>query len=368
MARPPHGLTPPAAAATLEERYAATRARSLRLAALLADADRAARPLPGTRSLGWHLAHATRAFEAGVLEATIPGYRAWDAAYAILFDGCGDAAPAAAGDARPLAGILDYRRHVDARLSALMTAGAPAQAAPLEYGIRHELRHQERLLTDLKQRLAVARAPACAAPAVAPAAALPPPAWQRLPGGAAIALQPVTGGAYAQFIAAGGYARRDLWSPAGWAARAGRDWQAPRYWRRAGDGWRVYTLHGEQPLAAAAPVCHVSCHEAAAYARWAGARLPTAQEWQALAATQRDDGHFAGEHCFEPRAIAGATQVFGGVWEWTTEPAAGATGAVGFVLRGGSCVTPHALAADRLCLPAHARDRFSGLRLVRDGG
>ena len=70
---------------------------------------------------------------------------------------------------------------------------------------------------------------------------------------------------------------------------------------------------------AGAPVCHVSFFEAEAYARWAGARLPTEAEWESYAASQQFEGHFSDDDHFEPRAATAraATQVFGDVWEWT---------------------------------------------------
>src|SRR5699024_10330671 len=121
-----------------------------------------------------------------------------------------------------------------------------------------------------------------------------------IPGGE-VATRQVTVGEWKQFMADGGYSRPELWLSDGWATVQAEGWDAPGYWRReedspagrsadtataagpatAADGeWTTFTLSGRRPVVDAEPVIHVSFYEADAYARWAGARLPTEFEWE----------------------------------------------------------------------------------------
>ena len=177
----------------------------------------------------------------------------------------------------------------------------------------------------------------------------------------AIAHQLVTNGAFEAFLADGGYRRPELWMSEGWAVANQRGWQAPRYWR--GD-WE-FTLAGRRPRHPEAPVRHLSWFEADAYARWAGARLPSEAEWEITA-----------------REL---TQAQGVLWQWTSSPYrpypgfATAAGAVGeyngkfmtsqFVLRGSSFLTPagHERLTYRNFFTPASRWMASGLRLARGG-
>jgi len=178
-----------------------------------------------------------------------------------------------------------------------------------------------------------------------------------------IASRPVSNGEYQDFIADGGYRRPDFWLSDGWTRVQEENWQAPLYWLKDGDGHEsVFTLSGVRALDPHAPVEHVSFYEAAAYAAWAGARLPTEFEWEA-----------SSEQLAQ-----------GDVWEWTRssydpypgfKPFEGVAAEyngkfmVGqMVLRGGSSATPpgHIRPTYRNFFPPQARWQFSGIRLARD--
>jgi ergothioneine biosynthesis protein EgtB len=320
-------------------------------------------------------------------------------------------------------------------------ASGAADAAPVELGLAHEEQHQELILTDVKSLLALnPLKPSLRAAPQPPSAdaARPVPAWSvgndvarpvpmRPPGpapsagwsrfdaqivrigqpaGAAtgfrfdnetpqhrvfvesfeLADAPVTNGDYRRFIEDDGYRRPGLWLSEGFQAAQSQGWRAPLYWTGRDGDWFEYTLHGERLLDAEAPVCHLSLYEADAYARWAGARLPTEFEWERAAAGIAPRGQFAEvDGWLHPRAPAPGrlAGLFGGVWEWTSSSYGPYPGfaprddAIGeyngkfmvnqYVLRGGSCATPpgHVRATYRNFFPAWARWQFSGVRLAR---
>ena len=415
----------PAARCPLDTRYATVREASLALAAPLSAEDCQVQSMPDASPTKWHLAHVTWFFETFILERFEPGFRPFDPAFRVLFNsyyhGIGERHP------RPERGLLSrpdlatvraYRSHVDAAMEALLSMPlAAASRALVELGIHHEQQHQELILTDLKHLLSrnpthpVYR-PGWPLQAVRPRAR----AWHGYPGGIVdighagtafafdnegprhrvliepfeLAARPVSHGEFAEFIADGGYRQPALWLSAGFDTVQAQGWEAPLYWTRRDDTWRTFTLHGEVEIDPHAPVCHLSYFEADAYARWAGARLPTEFEWETAASRLAVEGNFVESGALHPVASSGDTradvpdQMFGDVWEWTSSsyapypryrPAEGAVGEYNgkfmcnqYVLRGGSCASPqsHLRATYRNFFPSDARWQFSGLRLARD--
>lgn len=409
--------------------YLRTRAATRTLAAGLDPELAALQSMPVASPAKWHLAHTSWFFEQFVLRAASDGgHVPFDPHFASLFNSyyeqVGAAWPRAQRGllARPtLATVLDYRQWLDDRITGLLQDDRlPFDLLErIELGLQHEQQHQELLLTDIKHLLALQPgAPAYRARPEAVAAeereSPGPLRWIAQTGGlqqfgagpagfAFDAERPrhsrwldafllgerlVTNAEFAQFVADGGYRRPELWLSDGWELRVQQGWTAPLYWC-AGDASRHFTLGGLQPIDPDAPVTHVSFYEADAYARWAGARLPTEFEWESAAAGQPVEGAFLESGALAPPPARPASrgrlqQLYGVAWQWTRsafEPYPGfeaLPGALGeyngkfmanqFVLRGGSCVTPrgHVRPTYRNFFNADARWQFTGIRLAKD--
>lgn len=199
----------------------------------------------------------------------------------------------------------------------------------------------------------------------------------------------VTCGEYEAFMKDGGYARPELWLSEGWSWCRQHGIEAPLYWRRGEDGWRIFTLAGARALRADEPVVHVSLYEADAYARWAGARLPREHELEVVSRDAPLEGNFLDRGHLHPRPCPqlpdGAVgQIFGDGWSWTQSayaaypgytPPSGALGEYNgkfmcnqHVLRGGSCATAasHMRPTYRNFFPAGARWQLTCIRLAKD--
>jgi ergothioneine biosynthesis protein EgtB len=199
----------------------------------------------------------------------------------------------------------------------------------------------------------------------------------------------VTNQQYLAFMEDGGYGDFRHWLGEGFELAQKEKWEAPLYWVRQEGAWLRFTLQGLQALDPHAPVSHVSFYEAAAYARWAGQRLLTEYEWEALSqAYPSQDGNFLESGLYDPAACDPAGQevcyqLLGDVWEWTNSaylPYPGysaAEGALGeyngkfminqMVLRGGSCATPasHIRTTYRNFFHPDKRWQFTGIRLAK---
>ncbi|MDE2901078.1 MAG: ergothioneine biosynthesis protein EgtB [Chloroflexota bacterium] len=415
------------AASSLAERYRWVRQWTEELCAPLSPEDCVIQSMPDASPARWHLAHTTWFFETFICKPFIPDYRPYHELYEYLFNSYYNAV--GAQYPRPERGLLSrptvrevyqYRSYVDHAVLDHIETAAPEQLAAMEgtlvLGFNHEQQHQELILTDLKHMLSHnPLAPVYTlVGASASKSAAPALRWTGVPGGvhsigfdgggfhfdcegprhrtllqdAEIASRLVTNGEWLDFMRDGGYARSDLWLSDGWRTVREQGWQAPLYWVERDGAWVQFTLHGMVPIDPAEPVCHVSHYEADAFARWAGARLPTEAEWEVAAAGLPTEGNLAESRAFHPApappANGGMSQAFGDVWEWTQSaylPYPGfraEPGAIGeyngkfmsgqMVLRGGSCVTPasHIRATYRNFFPPSARWQFTGLRLARD--
>ena len=391
----------------------------------LAIDDYAVQSMPDASPTKWHLAHTTWFFETFVLAPFLPGYRAFDEHFTYLFNSyyntVGKQWP------RPQRGMLSrptvnevyrYRWHVDDFMHRLFIRNQLSQAAMqrIELGLHHEQQHQELIITDLKHAWSFNPLRPVYAENVVEPGTPPRAAWLSFPEGAAfighggngfafdnetprhrvwrngfcLSNRLVTNHEYLTFMQAGGYTKPEYWLSDGWASCREHGWNAPLYWEADGAQWFQITLSGRRPVIGEEPVCHISYYEADAFARWAGARLPTEAEWETAADLSPMAGHFAEAGLFHPLPAPAADdkgpiyQLFGDVWQWTSSPYVAypgfrsAEGALGeyngkfmcnqLVLRGASCATPksHARRTYRNFFPPEARWQFSGIRLAKD--
>ena len=405
-------------AAALSHRYREVREQSLALIAELQPEDTVVQSMPDVSPTKWHLAHVTWFFERFVLEPGLRDYARFDDQYHYLFNsyyytaGQMHARPKRGLLSRPtLAQVLDYRSYVDAAVQQLLQTDDADEhiIKVITIGLNHEQQHQELLLTDIKHvfscsplRPPVSRSLDSVTTAEVAAYSFSKgasgihsvgstgggfafdnesPRHDALLHDHRIGDRLVSNGEYREFIRDGGYENCELWLSDAWATINERGWRRPLYWDEALE--KEFTLGGDKEIDDNAPVSHVSFYEADAFARWAGARLPTEFEWESAAQQHAVSGNLLESNHWHPIASTGA-QFFGDVWEWTAssyapypgfKPLDGTLGEYNgkfmcnqMTVRGGSCVTAHdhIRASYRSFFYPDARWQFLGIRLAKD--
>ncbi len=380
--------------------YQSVRDHTEALCKHLSAEDQCIQSMPDASPAKWHRAHTTWFFEQFVLVPHMPGYRPFSPDFAYLFnsyyEAVGERQPRFARGMITRPGAAEataYRAYVDAAMDRLLVDPTAAVAGLALLGLHHEQQHQELLLTDMLH--AFGQNPL--RPAIDPAWRKPQAAeatdrFLSLAGGLVqcghdgggfafdnegpahtvflapyrLATQLVRNSAWLGFMADGGYQTPSLWMSEGWAQVQDHGWQAPLHWRLRDGAWHLFTPRGEVVVDPEDPVCHVSWYEADAFARWAGARLPTEFEWEA-----------ASDH---PELAERDSHV----WQWTGSaylPYPGfraPAGAIGeyngkfminqMVLRGGSAATSpgHTRPTYRNFFHPDRRWQFTGVRLAKD--
>jgi ergothioneine biosynthesis protein EgtB len=410
------------------ERYRGVRAFTTALTADLASEDCVVQSMPDVSPTKWHMAHTTWFFETFILKKWIPRYQPEIPEYAYLFNSYYNAA----GDMhrRDLRGLISrptveqtraYRAGIDRHIENLIATADETVLNEIEpliiLGIHHEQQHQELLVTDIKHVFAQnplypvfreqkghgARGTSSMNfvefdEEIAEIGHTGSgfsydnegPRHRALVPAFSLGSRPVTNGEFLEFIDAGGYRRAEFWLSLGWMTVNEQRWQAPLYWKQEDGRWLNFTLTGFRPVEESEPVTHVSYFEADAYAKWAGARLPTEFEWERAAGGEPVEGNFVENEYFHPQSAGNQkepndlSQIFGDVWEWTRSaysPYPGykaEPGALGeyngkfmcnqYVLRGGSCATSrsHIRVTYRNFFQPEKRWQFTGVRLAHD--
>lgn len=349
------------------------RARTATLTSCVDDHDLTAQHSPLMSPLVWDLAHIGNQEEQWLLRA-VAGREAIRPEIDSLYDAFEH--PRATRTSLPLLSPAEARRYaaevrgraLDVLESTPLEGGPRLVDAGFAFGMiaQHEQQHDETMLIthQLRKGPAALAAPEPPHGSVTglPAEVLVPggpftmgtsaepwaldnerPAHHRIVPAFHLDTTPVTCGAYLHFIEDGGYTDERWWDPKGWAMVRQHDLTAPLFWRREGGQWLRRRFGVTEPVPLDEPVLHVSWYEADAYARWAGRRLPTEEEWEKAArhdpATGRSrrypwgDADPTSEHAnlgqrhLRPAPAGaypagesplGVRQLIGDVWEWTS--------------------------------------------------
>jgi ergothioneine biosynthesis protein EgtB len=426
-------MSKPASRQETLQLFNAIRQRTEQLCSPLETEDYVVQPIPDVSPPKWHLGHTTWFFDVLCLKNFQKNYKPVDPVYHYLFNSyyiqLGERwLRVKRGDlTRPtVKAVYQYRKTINEAIGQLIhdvSNDAWLKLSPiLTLGIHHEQQHQELFLYDIKYILCHNPVKPIYNSILKDKPAIP----EKLPDdyfdyvaikpgnypighsddgfcydneqpGHQVYLNPysirkglVTNGEFMNFMADSGYEQATLWLDDGWAWRQKEAIEAPLYWYKEGNNWFEMTLNGYQPVNPFAPVSHISFYEVAAFANWAGKRLPTEFEWE-VAASLNSENHTKKNtqdlNYFHPLPPLNGNeeklyQMMSDVWEWTYSgylPYPGFRAASGpegeyngkfmvnqMVLKGASCATPanHIRKTYRNFFHPGKRWVFNGFRLV----
>lgn len=408
---------------SLRERYQQVRRVTEMICQPLQTEDYVIQSIIETSPPKWHLAHVSWFFENFLLIPQLSGYHSHHPRFGLLFNSYYETVgsfyprPKRGLLARPtVKEIYAYRHAIDEAMDTLFNRleqnPDPKLDFLIELGLNHEQQHQELLCMDIKHNFSInPLKPAYREDLAQPDTGQSHPIkWHHRDHGLyeighksqefsydnetprhkhylnafSLADRLVTNAEYLEFINDQGYKRPELWLADAWAHLKQHSWQHPLYWEQQDGEWQQMTLGGLKPLHPNEPVCHISYYEADAYARWAGARLPTEAEMEVVLAEQPMQGNFFDQDILHPAPADKEGQWFGDLWNWTCtsysaypgfKPLSGSIGEYNgkfmsnqMVLRGGCCVTSqdHIRASYRNFFYPHDRWQFSGIRLAKE--
>ncbi len=412
----------------LSKRYKETRDFTEFLCKPLVTEDYIIQSIPDVSPTKWHLAHTSWFFETFVLKTGLKDYKPLNPIYAYLFNSyyvlAGERFTRAKRGllSRPaVSEVYEYRKYIDEHIMNFIHKANEDElkefAPIIEIGINHEQQHQELILTDIKHVFSINPLyPVYSTKEVSPIENVSQTEWIEFTEGIydigfngkgfsydnetprhkeflnsyKLSSRLVTNREYLAFMEAKGYETPELWLSDGWAMVENEKWNSPLYWTKIDEEWWNYKLRGFHKVDLNEPVCHISFYEADAFARWAGARIPTEEEWEIASSEAEQIGNFVEDGFYHPVPVDNSKknsplkQMFGDVWEWTRSsysPYPGyktLPGALGeyngkfmssqMVLRGGSCATSssHIRKTYRNFFPPNARWQFMGIRLAKD--
>lgn len=381
---------------TLLDQYQSVRKHSEKICEPLQTEDYVVQPVVDVSPPKWHLGHTTWFFETMILKPFFTAYQEFDPNYNYVFNSYYESVGARVirtdrGNlSRPtVADVYQYRAYVDEAMESFLCAEPTEEIKEiLILGLNHEQQHQELLWYDIKYILGHNPLfPAYAEENIEHHLKSEKQGWLRVDAGLyeighqtkdfcfdnelgvhkvylndfEISTALVNNGEYLEFMNAGAYADFRFWHAEAWDWVKNQDIKSPMYWHQIDSEWFRYSLSGLKPIDLAAPVCHISYYEAAAFAAWKEMRLPTEFEWE-IAAQQLN---------------------WGQLWEWTESaylPYPGfskAPGALGEyngkfmvnqkVLRGASIATSpnHQRITYRNFFHPQLRWHYNGIRLAK---